>query len=213
MRLVPNKYSMTAALMLLAGGSYAAPPAELPAAMLDWQVYEQRPVGQVCQGFYLSPELELPEQNTNLAAARLFAESRQLNYSPDGGLLLQDDVRLRKGGIYVTADQAQVNADRTRADLFGNLVVRQNNLLMRGTEGEYLLETKQLELSEAHYVIHQQRLRGSAWQLQQLPDGRVTLRDASLTTCAPGDQAWRLVAGRLNLNRESGFGDAYNVRM
>lgn len=181
--------------------------------MLDWQVYEQRPAGQICRDFYLSPELELPEQDTRLAAARLFAESQQLNYSPDGGLLLQDDVRLRKGGIYITADQAQVNVDRTRANLSGNLVVRQNDLLLRGAEGEYQLETRQLQLSEAHYVIHQQRLRGSAWQLQQLPDGRVTLQDASLTTCAPGDQAWRLVAGRLNLNQDSGFGDAYNVRM
>lgn len=199
--------------MLLAGGSQAAPPVELPAAMLDWQVFEQRPAGQVCQGFYLSPELDLPEPYTPLTAARLFAESQQLSYSPDGGLLLQQDVRLRMGGIYVTADQARVSADRTQASLFGHLAVRQENLLLRGARGEYQLQTRQLQLSEAHYVLHQQRLRGSAWQLQQLPDGRVSLQDASLTSCAPGDQAWRLVAGRLDLNRGSGFGDAYHVRM
>ena len=213
LRLVPNKYSIAAALLLQAGGSYAAPPVELPAAMLDWQVYEQRPAGQVCQGFYQPPMLDLPEQHIPLEDASLFAEASQLSYSPDGGLLLEDAVQLRKGGLFVTADQARVNADRTQASLTGHLAVRQENLLLRGAAGEYQLETSQLQLSEAHYVIHQQQLRGSAWQLEQLEDGRVILRDASLTSCAPGDQAWRLVAGRLNLNRDSGFGDAYNVRM
>ena len=201
------------ALTLAAFAVHSAPPKELAPEFLDWQVYSKQPVDEVCRGYYLSPELDLPEAHLPTEQARLFADAKQLNYSAEGGLLMQGDVRLRKGSLYLTSDQASLNATRDLAELKGNIGIRQEGLLLRGAEGEYQLNTEQLQMSEAHYVVHQQRLRGSAWKLEQRADGVVTLRDSSMTSCSPGDNAWRLVAGRLNLNRDSGFGDAFNVRM
>lgn len=200
-------------LMLAAFAVQAAPPKELAPELLDWQLYTDYSANQVCEGYYLSPELDLPEAHLAAEQAKLFADAAQVDYSAKGGLLMQGDVRLRKGPFYLTADQAKFNAARDHAELMGNIGVRQDGLLLRGAEGEYQLEIDQLTMSEAHYVVHQQRLRGSAWKLEQGADGVVTLRDSSMTSCAPGDNAWRLVAGRLKLNRDTGFGDAYNVRM
>jgi len=199
--------------MLAAFAVHSAPPKELAPEFLDWQVYSKQPVDEVCRGYYLSPELDLPEAHLPTEQARLFADAKQLNYSAEGGLLMQGDVRLRKGSLYLTSDQASLNATRDFAELKGNIGIRQEGLLLRGAEGEYQLATEQLQMSEAHYVVHQQRLRGSAWKLEQRADGVVTLSDSSMTSCSPGDNAWRLVAGRLNLNRATGFGDAFNVRM
>lgn len=200
-------------LSLTAWSLQAAPPPELPSSLLDWQAYAEPPAGQVCRGFYLSPELELPESHLPFGSARLFAESAEIRYSPEGGLSLQGDVRLRRGTIYLTADEAEVSADQNEVQLSGDLAVRQDGLLLRADDGYYRLDQRFIQLQRAHYVLHEQRLRGSAWRLEQQPDGRVLLNDAALTSCAPGDQAWRLVAGKLELNRESGFGDAWHVRM
>ncbi|WP_027850618.1 LPS-assembly protein LptD [Marinospirillum insulare] len=202
-----------AALMLAASAVHSAPPKALAPELLDWQVYSEQPVGEVCRGYYLAPELDLPEAHLPIEQARLFAAAQQLNYSAQGGLLMQGEVNLRKGSLYLTSDQASLNAARDYAKLKGNISVRQQGLLLRGAEGDYQLEKEELQMSEAHYVVHEQRLRGSAWTLEQGADGIVTLRDSSMTSCSPGDNAWRLVAGKLKLNRDTGFGDATNVRM
>lgn len=199
--------------MLTAAAVQAAPPKALAPELLDWQVYAPLPAGEVCHGYYAAPELDLPEASLTVEQARLFADAAEVTYSTTRGLLLQGDVRLRKGPLYLTADKAQMSADQNLTQLTGNLSLRQNGLLLRGAKGEYHLQEQRLQMSEAHYVVHDQRLRGSAWQLEQRADGVVVLRDTSLTSCAPNDNAWRLVAGRLNLNRETGFGDAFNVRM
>lgn len=208
------KNSLKASIFMLATiAVQAAPPQELAPELLDWQLYTELPSNQVCEGYYLMPELDLPEAHLPSDQARLFADAMQINYSASGGLLMQGDVRLRKGPLYLTADQAKINAARDHAELAGNLSVRQEGLLLRGAEGDYQLADEHLQMSEAHYVVHEQRLRGSAWHLEQGADGIVVLRDSSMTSCAPGDNAWRLVAGRLKLNRDTGFGDAFNVRM
>lgn len=191
----------------------AAPPEELTPEQLDWQHYINQPSNQACSGYYHAPELDLPEINLPPEQARLFADAAQLNYSAKGGLLMQGEVRLRKGSLYLTTDQAKLNAAQDHAELTGNISIRQEGLLLRGAKGEYQLAAEHLEISEAHYVVHQQRLRGSAWKLEQSADGIVNLSDSSLTSCAPGDNAWRLLAGRLKLNRATGVGDAFNVRM
>jgi len=193
--------------------AWAALPPDLPAEKLDWQTYDQYSSAQVCRGYYAPPALDLPEPDRGAKEARLFAESKQINYSAQGGLDLLGEVRLRKGPVYLLSDQAKVNADRTHAELQGNLVVREADFLLRADEGEYQLDSEYFQAREAYYLIHSQHLRGAAWKLEQLPDGRVRLQEASMTTCAPDDTAWRLVAGRMDLDREKGFGDAYHVRM
>lgn len=201
------------ALMLAAFTVQAAPPKALAPELLDWQLYNELPAGELCEGYYLAPDLALPEAHLATDKAQLLVDAAQVNYSAKKGLLMQGDVRLRKGSLYITADQARLNATRDRAELLGDLSVRQEGLLLRGASGEYQLAAGHLQIKEAHYVIHEQRLRGSAWRLEQDAEGVVTLRDSSMTSCAPGDNAWRLVAGRLNLNQATGFGDAFNVRM
>lgn len=205
--------SFVSCAFLTAGLVQAAPPKALAPELLDWQVYTQLPAGEVCQGYYAAPEFDLPEANLTIEQGRLFADAAEVQYSATGGLLLQGDVRLRKGPLYLTADKAQVSADQNLTQLTGNLSLRQEGLLLRGAKGEYRLSEQSFQMHEAHYVVHDQRLRGSAWQLEQGADGVVVLRGTSLTSCAPDDNAWRLVAGRLNLNRDTGFGDAFNVRM
>ncbi|WP_245770394.1 LPS-assembly protein LptD [Marinospirillum alkaliphilum] len=212
---MPARMSSLAALLLVAGGGslLAAPPAQLPAEQLDWQVYDTRPSGMVCRGFYLSPELDLPEADLSPAAASLLIDAGRVLHSPVDGLVMDGGVRLRQGPVFAQADEIRLSADRTEAQMHGNLEIRQSDLLLRAREGQYALSEQSFRLDEVHYVIHQQRRRGSAWQLQQLSDGRVVLREASMTTCAPDDSAWQLVVGRLTLDQEKGVGDARHVRL
>ncbi len=210
----PVKLKVCGLLLLLASScSWARLPADLPPQQLDWHWHEQRPAGQVCSGYYLAPDLDLPETTTSIDQARLFAEAEQLDYSAAGGLDLQGRVRLRQGPVYLLSDQAWVNAERSLARLTGNLELRQQGFLLRAQQADYHLASHYLLAKEAHYLMHSQHVRGAAWRLEQLPDGRVRMQNASMTTCAPEDSAWRLVASRIDLNQKTGFGDAYHVRM
>lgn len=191
----------------------AAPPAELAPQLLDWQLYDERPFGEVCPGFYQAPEIDLPEANLNFNLARLFTESNQISQNANKEINLAGDVTLRRGGVFVSADKAWLDANHENSRLEGDITLRQAGMLLRGETADYNLRTEELSLNTAHYVVHEQRLRGSAWRLEQDASGKVILRDASLTTCIPQDNAWRLVASKIKLNQDTGFGDAYNVRM
>lgn len=210
----PRQYLFSAITCVLSAQTllWASVPDDLPAEQLDWQVYPDA-AAQVCSGFYQSPALDLPQAGLPFAQASLFADARQASHNQQGGTLLQGDVRLRRGPVYVLADTAEVNAARDEARLQGNISIRQSGILLRAEQGRYQLEAGDLQLQQAHYVLHEERMRGAAWQLEQQADGRVLLHDASLTTCAPDDRSWRLVASRIQLNQDSGFGDAYHVRM
>ncbi|ODC02551.1 hypothetical protein BFW38_02315 [Terasakiispira papahanaumokuakeensis] len=188
-------------------------PDPLPGAELDWVPLPTAQPGSQCHGYYVSPALDLPDRDLPFADARLFAESDQADYDGQGGVRLKGDVQLRKGPVMLRSDRAEVSPDQQHLSLQGNLTMRRPGALLRGRSGQVDNEAGTLRLDEAHFVLHQQRLRGDAGRLEQDADGIIYLRNSRFTTCAPGDNAWQLIAGDLALNQASGFGDAHDVRL
>ncbi|HSH57208.1 MAG TPA: LPS assembly protein LptD, partial [Halomonas sp.] len=109
--------------------------------------------------------------------------------------------------------EVRVPPSRERAYAEGPMALRDQGLLVRGSAAELSLVNDAASIDEAHYVVHDQRLRGDAERLARLEDGRYRLSSASFTTCDPGDNLWRLVGGDVVLDRESGFGTARHARL
>mgnify|MGYP002735276999 CR=1 FL=1 len=188
----------------------AAPPASLPADQLDWQAWgSDRPAGALCRGRYVMPDYRLPAT----IGDQVTSESDSGTYGRDGETILQGEVVLRRGDTQVEAPQLRLPPARDRVIAEQGLTLRDRNLLVRGERGEFSLESQAASIDVAHYVGHEQQMRGDAQRLARLDEQRYRLREASFTTCEPDSDLWRLIGKDILLDRESGVGTARHARL
>ncbi|MCI0511280.1 LPS-assembly protein [Chromohalobacter marismortui] len=201
----------TALSGLMVSAAHAAPPAPLPAQQLDWQPWgDQAPNGALCSGRYIEPGYQLSAGDTPRQVRSVSATAA---YGDGGATILSGEVVLRRDDTQLEAPRVRVNAARDRAFAEGPTAVRYPGLLVRGGDASMSLESDAAHVNRAHYVIHDQRVRGDAVELRRLPDGRYRLEEASFTTCEPGNGLWRMVGSDVTLNRAEGFGTATHARL
>lgn len=206
------------ALAGLASGSgllvmtvHAAPPPPLSADRLDWQPWgDEAPVSALCRGRYVMPGYRLAAAPT---PEQVRSESTTAYYGSDGETILGGEVVLRRNESQLESPEVRVNAARDRAFAAGPVTLRDQGLLLRGDAAEISLINDEIEVDTAHYVLHDQRLRGGAQRLERLEDGRYRLSEASFTTCDPGDNLWQMVGNDVLLDEASGFGTARHARL
>ncbi|MDX5379230.1 MAG: LPS-assembly protein LptD [Halomonas sp.] len=183
----------------------------LPAWQLDWHPWaEDRPAEALCRGTYVMPAYRLPATDE---PGQVRSESDSAYYGDEGETILGGEVVLRRGDSQLESPRVSVPPERDWAYAEGPLALRDINLLVRGEAGEVSLNSDAASIDTAHFVVHDQHLRGDALQLERLEDGRFRLTSASFTTCDPGNNLWQLVTGDLVLDRESGFGTARHARL
>ncbi|MFG6176628.1 LPS-assembly protein LptD [Halomonas sp. THAF12] len=195
---------------LISAPVLAAPPEPLPADQLDWQPWgDDRPAGAVCRGRYVMPDYRLappPE-------GQVSSEADSGEYGAEGGTRLSGEVVLRRGDTQLEAPRVNLPSARDRVLAEGPVALRDRNLLVRGDAAEFSLENDAASIDSAHYVAHEQRVRGDAVRLARLEDGRYRLREASFTSCEPGSELWRLVGNDILLDRQEGYGTAKHARL
>ncbi|KAA0011707.1 LPS-assembly protein LptD [Billgrantia pellis] len=183
----------------------------LPAWQLDWHPWgSDRPDEALCRGVYVMPAYRLPATED---PGRVSAEADSAYYGEDGETILNGEVILRRGDSQLESPKVRMPSGREHAEAEGPLALRDLNLLVRGEAAEVSLNSDAARVDSAHYVIHDQHLRGDAVQLSRLEDGRYRLISSNFTTCDPGDSLWRLATRDLILDRESGFGTARHARL
>ncbi|MEC9481716.1 MAG: LPS-assembly protein LptD [Halomonas sp.] len=201
----------TALAGLAASHAQAAPPPSLPAERLDWQPWgADAPPDALCRGRYVMPPYELAAGET---PEQILSSSERAEYGQAGETLLRGEVVLRRDTSQLQAPLVRVNAERDTAFAEGPLTLRDQGLLVRGEDGRLSLVSDAARIDTAHYVLHDQRLRGDAQRLARLENGRYRLSEASFTTCEPGNDLWRLVGHDVVLDREAGFGTATHARL
>ncbi|MCK0744417.1 LPS-assembly protein LptD [Chromohalobacter nigrandesensis] len=206
-----KRFFWTALSGLMTAAAHAAPPAPLPAQQMDWQPWgDSAPQGALCSGRYVEPGYQLPAGDT---PRQIRTDSADAAYGDDGGTMLSGEVALRRGETQLESPRVRVNAERDHAFAEGPTAVRNPGLLVRGGDASMALDSDAAQVDDAHYVVHDQRLRGDAVELQRLADGRYRLDDASFTTCEPGNRLWRMVGSDVTLDRTEGFGTATNARL
>ena len=195
---------------LTTGPLMAAPPEPLPADQLDWQPWgDARPADALCRGRYVMPDYRLPAPRGDKVAS----VSDIADYGEEGETTLGGEVLLRRGDAQLEAPRVRVPGSRETAYAEGPLALRDSGLLVRGESAELSLNSDAASIDSAHYVAHEQRLRGDAVRLARLEDGRYRLSEASFTTCEPGSDFWRLVGHDILLDRERGVGIATHARL
>ena len=203
----------------------AAPqPAQTPPASsahtLDWVPREQLSAEQqaliapYCSGDYIEPTRDDMHNTLPISRLPLYAraDSGQFETDQETGAL-SGNVVLRQGQLEARADQADFDRIAGQAVLTSNVQLRDQGMLVLGDRAELAIETGATRVDNARYVVHDLHARGEAEQLQRREDAIIQLDRSSYTTCEPGSNAWSLHGGKVELDRDKGWGEARNVTL
>lgn len=139
-------------------------------------------------------------------------------------VILIGDVHITQGYRQLKAQRAELDQSENSLTLEGELEVREPGFLVLGeraklvqgktsTDNTQMAQESSLEVENAHYVLHQQGIRGSAERIDKNAASRVTLQNASYTQCEPGNTAWLLQGSQIILDTETRQGHAKHVRL
>ncbi len=181
---------------------------------LDWVPLEQLPEAQRtelpagCCGAYIEPKRTDPEAHLDPEKATLRATAEKAKMVQESTTVMEGEVKLTQGTRQLLADNLIMNRATNEAQIVGNIRLREPGLLLRGERATMNLDSRHATLSNAEFVIHESRARGSAEKLEHRENNVVVLEKGSYTTCEPNSNAW-ILKGReivIDPNFEQGEG-------
>lgn len=187
---------------------------------LDWVPREKLTAAQLaetgpyCSGAYIEPTRPGMDDKTNKSDAPTFIGAKASRYNTDDQVgTLAGDVVLRQGSMQVESDEASLYQAESRAELAGDVRIRDNGALIVGDHADVQLDTGEAKVDNAEYVMHKSRIRGSALYAKRAENAIIRLKDGTYTTCEPNSNAWQLKGNNITLNPATGFGTATNVTL
>ncbi|HSW70277.1 MAG TPA: LPS-assembly protein LptD [Gammaproteobacteria bacterium] len=194
-----------------------------------------------CGGFYLEPPFVFSEELVN--SDKIQVTAGQMLFDVHGTSIGQGKVTISRFGQQIVANKAYLYRDPATGklssiDLIENVTLREPNSLVVAKSGHVDLKTKGESLHDILYrtaiysnlrthpspVYTAQQLEQSreivqlsAWgkadDFEQTESRIYVFKNASYSTCPPTTHAWRVRAGRIELNKNTGRGTARNARV
>ncbi|MGU9852466.1 LPS-assembly protein LptD [Pseudomonas koreensis] len=187
---------------------------------LDWVPREKLTAAQLaetgpyCSGSYIEPIRPGMNDKTNKSDAPTFIGAKASRYNTEDQVgTLAGDVVLRQGSMQVESDEASLYQAESRAELNGDVRIRDNGALIVGDHADVQLDTGEAKVDNAEYVMHKSRIRGNALYAKRAENAIIRLKDGTYTTCEPNSNAWQLKGNNITLNPATGFGTATNVTL
>ena len=129
----------------------------------------------------------------------------------------QDEIRLngncalRKNDTYLEAGRIVYQEQLRNARLYDGIYLEQPGLRLSADQGEFQLTDDKGWLSNVEFRIPEPKARGQARHTEILSKTESRHEDASFTTCPPGYSDWSIGASELDIDKETGWGDAYHA--
>ena len=186
---------------------------------LDWvdrqemNAEQQAKIPRFCCGAFLQPKPEGEESAQDPRHAPLRVSALSTETGMDSVAILKGDVNISQGFRKITSDQALVDQENRHISLSGSVRFREPNMLLAGDHALLNLDSQEIKLKNADYVLHESGVRGSASSLLRKTDGVIIIEDATYTSCAPSLNAWQLKTNAITLDQASGFATIKNARL
>jgi len=186
---------------------------------LDWvekqhmTPQQQTHVESYCCGAYLEPKRDYPNANRDPDQAPLQVNALSTEAPHDSVALLEGDVHISQGYRQVRSDSAKVDQIERQITLNGNVRFREPSMLLIGDNAKLDLDTEEVEIENATYVLHQASVRGTATTLKRTSDGLIVIDEATYSGCEPSDNTWQLTTSQIKLDQKSGFATVKNARL
>ncbi|MEJ2385928.1 MAG: putative LPS assembly protein LptD, partial [Chromatiaceae bacterium] len=129
-------------------------------------------------------------------------------------LTLSGNAQANRGPEEVIADKMTYDRKTAEVVATGDAYLAHPGVRAVGTQAEINLSSDQGTLSNAQYrVTGPINARGTADQANLLSRTLTRYRNATYTTCRPGQNAWSLQASKLDLDQAEGMGVARDARL
>lgn len=153
------------------------------------------------------PPMTLPEAS---AESTLIADQASLQ---DEVAEATGNVRLERNGQALEAPFVRYDRKTGEAMARDGLRYYRPGIFLTADNGDVQIDDETGEFNTATYSITTNGGRGKAANVTSLGGGNYELTDADYTTCAGETKAWLLSADRIELDRDKGRGEAYNSVM
>lgn len=192
-----------------------------------------------CGGYYLEEPINYPIGMST--GNNVEVTSNQTLFSQHGTSILEGSVTATRIGQQMTANKAYLYRDPVSGklsamEMFGDVHLREPNTLIVAKKGRYNFETKNKALLDILYrttlntrqipapKVTDEEMRherfitaltawGKADEFSSTQPKIYELSGASFTTCPPINPTWRVKAGHIVLNKNTGRGYATNARI
>ncbi|PKG38252.1 LPS assembly protein LptD [Psychromonas sp. Urea-02u-13] len=128
-----------------------------------------------------------------------------------GKLIYQDDVHLKQGDKFLSADKMTYFVDDERATAEGNVNFVSGEVTLNSDNIETNLKNDQSTLYQADYQFHGRGGRGDADKIYDNGLDLYELNSSTYTACPPEDTTWALDATTLYIDNAEEVGSAYNA--
>lgn len=156
------------------------------------------------------PRLEELRQ-ADPADTRIDITSDQGELGRAGDASLTGNVRIRMGQRLLTADAAEIDAEKRSVSLKGIVEYLDPTLHVRGQGGNF--EGQGGTFEGAEFELMDRSVRGAARSMQ-LRDGHILdLDGVRYTACPPGNDDWKLRAGQISIDQKTRIGTGRDVRL
>ncbi|MCP5145586.1 MAG: LPS assembly protein LptD [Gammaproteobacteria bacterium] len=150
---------------------------------------------------------------------RIDFEPGTLELHADSADLVDGGVSEFNGGVVITRDDLALRADTVRytdesslLEIQGNVELWADQLLWRGEQGEYNIDTEFARLEAGEYYLLDRRGHGHARSLRNdAAADKTRMSRVNYTTCPGDDPSWMISARNVTLDHESDRGNATNV--
>ena len=185
--------------------------------LLDWQPLISVPVTSVdrrcrqCDGQFIDPlaniDTSIPPTDSDL---EVNADNSEVTETE---LTFVGNVRVQQGYRRVSANQVTIDRAGERAVASGDVTFREPGVVITGDSVIYDSVSEVAEVNAAQYLLHNRQLSGTAATLSRDASGEIEVADGAMTYCAPDDPTWILEADRLDIDPNSGDGQAWGATL
>jgi LPS-assembly protein len=140
------------------------------------------------------------------------ADSAEVSQQEEAGTF-SGNVEVRRADELVEADEIHYNNVDDVLDARGNVYYEKDYIRFTSSTGTLNLTTGQGHLDDVDYRLTDRMARGNADSVDIEDRNRSHLQEISYTTCQPGNSDWVLEAAEMDLDRETGVGEATHARV
>lgn len=185
---------------------------------LDWLYRDQLSSTQAnalksyCSGMYIQ---DLPASSSD----RLLSGDQFYVKADEGELIegisanFRGNVWIQQQGRNLFGESAFYSFPDKSINLTGGVRFRGSGIVVKGHHIEYSNSAGYGTILNSEFSIPGKHLRGYAESLTLNEEGTADLKSGEITFCEPGKEDWSIAASSININQNTGRGQAWNARL
>lgn len=156
-------------------------------------------------GKFIEPDLTIFDDSDDILSSPLKITADSSGDSSEEEAILNGNVEITQGQRLLRSDSAKINNKSNQVSLVGNIVFREPGIAIASDRAEISLDSKEITMKNAQYVIHGPSLNGTAETLKRGNNGEFIVENATYSNCQPGDSGWNFVTSKITINENEGY--------